>query len=125
MPDTEMRFRAMALVVTDNMIEAADLVDSLSDVGLRPAQTLRDAGEAYVELSSGALTPGILVIGHRLSLQPAQSLLSAATQMDIPTLVLDGKPEHNSDMVVSLARPFTTANVQVAVSALKFPDPPD
>lgn len=106
---------ARIAVLTDNAIEATDIVDLARRAGRGPAVLMRKSQTLVSLLLSGECTPSIVILGSELSSDDARTCIDAAASAKAKVIILD-QPEHAdlSEHSNVLLRPFGVTDLRAA-----------
>lgn len=111
------------LIVSNNMIEADDLTEMLTDQGLGPVMHARDLNDASRVLTEAGDNLRLMMCGLSLHLHEVNEFLAEIDLPGMSLVVIDG-PEEFSEREGAgvLLRPFSTRDVMAALSRLGLPD---
>jgi alpha-glucuronidase len=107
------------LIVSNNMIEADDLIEMLTFQGLGPVAHARELNDAQLILDRSSDSLRLLMFGLSLHLHEAKTFLETFDMSGKALLVIDG-PMDFSQMEGAgvLLRPFSTKDVLAALKRL-------
>lgn len=107
------------LILTNNLLEAADLTEEVEQRGLGNAIILRTAAEAVQYLSQRSAPPRLVIFGVDTRTDEATQALSQLEQTSSRVLFIDGHRETRSrPNSAGLLRPYTSEDVDAALRLL-------
>lgn len=111
------------LIVSDNVIEAEDLTEMLSERGLGPVAHVRDIESAQTVFDTTDTSIHLLIFGLSLHKPEAQGFLRAVATRKKPLLVIDGRKESQELKGAGIVlRPFSTSDVMAALKQIGLSD---
>lgn len=104
------------VVLTDNMLEAADFTEYFDQYGVTEVVALRKPDTALQLLAPNAVSPELVVFGYRLSEPDATSCLGLVVGKGWPVLLVNGSVKPSQfEQLPTLVRPFTTQDLDRAL----------
>lgn len=109
------------MILSNNLIEVTDLVETLDDLGLGPATVFRSHPRGEDLFAGAPQTPGLVIFGLSLDGARMADILAQCMDVGTPAIVLDGLGR-GADLLANIPRPFTTAHITEALRALGILD---
>lgn len=113
-----------ALIVSLETVETVDIDEHLLGQGWGPSVVVRTTDEAVIRLAPTGFESdsfSLAVIGLGIASPGMESLLDACRQRSVRILHLNGETRVGSPVQISsLARPFTTTDLEASLEALGF-----
>ncbi|MFA8384672.1 MAG: hypothetical protein ACEPO2_03560 [Pelagibaca sp.] len=116
-------FGPKTLIVSNNVIEADDLTEMLTDQGLGPVLHARDLDDASKVLTEAGNNLKLVMCGLSLHLHEVNEFLAEINLPGLSLVVIDGPAEFSErEGAGVLLRPFSTRDVMAALSRLGLPN---
>ncbi len=105
------------ILLTDQMLEAADLTEMMERRGLEPVMTFRSAETARILLSAAQVRPDLVIFGLENENDPAlDECLALINRLGSAVIFINGSAENiRGTEAIHIARPFTSRDVELAL----------
>ena len=111
------------LIISNNMVEADDLTEMLTGLGLGPVLHARDVMDATGIVARSGQSLRLMMCGLSLHLHGVAEFLASVDRSSLSLVVIDGPAEFSQgDGAGLLFRPFSTRDVMAALARLGLPD---
>lgn len=109
------------LIVSDNMVEAEDLIEMLTPEGLGPVALARDVGKARFVVEQSRQSLHLIIFGLSMHIHESSRFVETLDRSGTALLVLDGPVSLGvGEGAGCLNRPFSTNDVMAALARLKM-----
>ncbi|WP_292284839.1 hypothetical protein [Marivita sp.] len=113
------RLAPRTLLVTENMVEAEDLIETLTLQGMGPVLHVRHLDEAKHALDEDNRHLEMIIFGLSQQVPGTEAFIQAIDTLSVPLLWIDGSADvaarHRSAAVL---RPFSTKEISNALTQL-------
>lgn len=108
------------LILTDNLLEAADLTEQIEQRKLGRVVVLRTLSEAALYLNGSSEPPVLVIFGLDRRTDDSAATVALLTERGCRILFIDGGAEDRSATLVAtgMLRPYTSADVDAALRRL-------
>lgn len=110
--------RTRVLIMTENAVEAIDLMDEMESRNLGPVHHIRDVTTAVELISQVPGTMRLIVLNPNDLNQHVGPLMDLARDHQIPVMKINGKAAEIDQFEVHLHRPFSAAELTHALSTV-------
>jgi AmiR/NasT family two-component response regulator len=115
--DTSATERTDALIVTDNVVEAADIADALAAAGRGEVGYVRQPDAAVELFASGVFAPSVAILSYAAGSDAFAQLMELLTRAQAMIVLIDAPDSGNGpDGAAYLTRPFTESDLSNAFS---------
>lgn len=113
------RLAPRTLLVTENMIEAEDLIETLTLQGMGPVLHVRHLGEAKDALSLDHRHFEMIIFGLSQHVPGTEAFIQAIDTSSVPLLWIDGDADVAAKQgLAAVLRPFSTREISNALTQL-------